>query len=140
MSELSKSRLIALAEAKLDDAKYLLADGRSGNAYYLAGYAVELLLKAVLSSRFQADTIPSRELVREIFTHDLAKLLSLADLRQDLADKQDADPQFRGRWEIVLKWKESSRYDVRDTNETRELLDAINDPEHGVLQWLRTML
>jgi HEPN domain-containing protein len=140
MSELSKSRLIALAEAKLDDAKYLLADGRSGNAYYLAGYAVELLLKAVLSSRFQADTIPSRELVREIFTHDLAKLLSLADLRQDLADKQDADPQFRGRWEIVLKWKESSRYDVRDANETRELLDAINDPGHGVLQWLRTML
>jgi HEPN domain-containing protein len=95
MSELSKSRLIALAETKLDDAKYLLADGRSGNAYYLAGYAVELLLKAVLSLRFQADTIPSRELVREIFTHDLAKLLSLADLRQDLADKQDADPQFR---------------------------------------------
>ena len=140
MSELSKSRLIALAEAKLDDARYLLADGRSGNAYYLAGYAVELLLKAGLSSRFQADTIPSRELVREIFTHDLAKLLSLADLRRDLADKQDADPQFRGRWEIVLKWKESSRYDIRDANETREPLDAINDPGHGVLQWLRTML
>jgi len=40
MPDLSKGRLIELAEAKLADAKFLLADGRSGNAYYLAGYAV----------------------------------------------------------------------------------------------------
>ena len=140
MADLTKSRLIDLAEAKLDDARFLLAHGRSGNAYYLAGYAVELLFKAVLSSRFRADTIPNRELVREIFTHDLTKLLNLADLRQDLADRQDADPQFRGRWEVVLKWRESSRYEIRDAKKAMELLDAIDDPKHGVLQWLRTML
>jgi HEPN domain-containing protein len=140
VADLSKSRLIELADKKLDDARFLLSHGRSGNAYYLAGYAVELLFKAVLSSRFRADTIPNRELVREIFTHDLTKLLNLADLRQNLAELQDADPQFRGRWEVVLKWKESSRYDAWDTNEAAELLDAIDDPQHGVLQWLRTML
>ncbi len=140
MVDLTKSRLIQLAEEKLDDARFLLADGRSSNAYYLAGYAVELLFKAVLSSRFRADTIPNRELVREIFTHDLTKLLNLADLRQDLADRQDADPQFRGRWEVALKWKENSRYEIRDANEAIELLDAIDDPKHGVLPWLRTML
>jgi HEPN domain-containing protein len=140
VAELSKSRLIELADAKLEDARFLLSHDRPGNAYYLAGYAVELLFKAVLSSRFRADTIPSRELVREIFTHDLTKLLNLADLRQDLADLQDADPQFRGRWEVVLRWKESSRYETRDTNEAAELLDAIDDSRHGVLRWLKTML
>ena len=105
MSDLHRDRLVELANAKLDDARYLLAARRSDNAYYLAGYAVELLLKAVLASRFQADTIPNRELVKDIFTHDLNKLLNLADLRRDLAGKQDSDPQFRGRWEIVLKWR-----------------------------------
>jgi HEPN domain-containing protein len=140
VADLSKSRLIELADAKLEDARFLLSHGRPGNAYYLTGYAVELLFKAVLSSRFRTDTIPSRELVREIFTHDLTKLLNLADLRQDLADLQDADPQFRGRWEVVLRWKESSRYESRDTNEAAELLDAIDDSQHGVLRWLKTML
>jgi hypothetical protein len=100
----------------------LLNAGRFGNAYYLAGYAVELMLKAVLSSRFQADTIPSKELVKDIFTHDLNKLLNLADLRQNLAEKQDADPEFRGRWEIVLRWKETSRYEVWDMNQAAELI------------------
>jgi HEPN domain-containing protein len=140
MSDLSKARLIQLAETKLDDARFLLANGRSGNAYYLAGYAVELLLKAVLASRFKADTIPSKELVKDIFIHDLTKLLNLADLRTNLAEKQDIDPQFRGRWEIVLKWKETSRYDVWDVNQAAELIEAIDDSEHGVLQWLKTNL
>jgi HEPN domain-containing protein len=140
MSNLSKKRLLEMAEAKLADARFLLSDGRSGNAYYLAGYSVELVLKAVLSSRFQADTIPSRELVREIFTHDLSKLLSLADLRQNLADKKDADPEFWARWEIVLKWNEASRYEVWSNDQAAELVEAIDNAAHGVLQWLRTIL
>ena len=140
MAELSKQSLVELAEAKLSDAKLLLTDRRSSNAYYLAGYAVELFLKAVLASRFLADTIPSKELVRDIFTHDLNKLLNLADLRQNLAQRQDADPEFRGRWEIVLKWNEASRYEVWHQDEAVELIDAIENPAHGVLQWLKTIL
>jgi HEPN domain-containing protein len=140
MSDLSKHRLLELAEAKLSDAKFLLDHNRPDNAYYLAGYAIELLLKAVLASRFLADTIPSKELVRDIFTHDLNRLLNLADLRRDLTERQDADPQFRGRWEIVLRWKETSRYEVWSVHEAAELIEAIDEPEHEVLQWLRKIL
>src|SRR3954447_24840567 len=43
MAEIGKARLIELAEAKLEDAKLLLGAGRPANAYYLAGYAVELI-------------------------------------------------------------------------------------------------
>jgi HEPN domain-containing protein len=139
MPDLSKAFLMELAEAKLDDAKFLLAGGRSGNAYYLAGYAVELLLKAVLALRFRADTIPAPELGRGIFTHDLNKLLNLAELRSRLAGKQDDDPEFRARWEIVLRWDEGSRYDPRSRGPAEELIEAIENPEHGVLQWSKTI-
>ena len=62
MAEIDKARLIELAELKLEDAKLLLSAGRPANAYYLAGYAVELMLKAVVSSRFRTDTLPDRGL------------------------------------------------------------------------------
>lgn len=140
MSDLTKQLLLDLADAKLSDAKFLLEHHRFGNAYYLAGYAIELLLKAVLATRFQADTIPSRELVRDIFTHDLSKLLNLTDLRHNLAERQDSDPQFRARWEIVLKWTETSRYDAVDERRAAELIEAIDEPDHGVLRWLKTLL
>jgi HEPN domain-containing protein len=133
MSDLTKQRLLQLADAKLSDAKFLLTHHRTGNAYYLAGYAIELMLKAVLATRFQADTIPSKELVRDIFTHDLSRLLNLADLRHSLAEKQDLDPQFRARWEIVLEWTETSRYEVADERRATELIEAIDEPQHGVL-------
>ena len=50
----SRKTLQALAEGKLDDALLLLRNNRCSNAYYLAGYALELGFKAAackLSSR-----------------------------------------------------------------------------------------
>jgi HEPN domain-containing protein len=70
MAELDKARLVELAEAKLEDAKLLLSAGRAGNAYYLAGYAVELMLKAILSGRFRENTLPDRTLINQLYSHD----------------------------------------------------------------------
>lgn len=142
MPELSKQRLIELAEAKLADAQFLLAHGRAENAYYLAGYAVELLLKARLSSRFQADTIPDPGWLREknIFTHDLKQLLKVALLEGDLKHWCDAHSQFEARWNIVFEWAESSRYYAHDQRDAEALIDAIDDPQHGVFQWLKSKL
>ena len=53
MAEIGKVRLIELSDSKLEDAKLLRNAGRSDNAYYLAGYAVELMLKAILSGQFR---------------------------------------------------------------------------------------
>jgi HEPN domain-containing protein len=66
MAEIDKARLIELAEAKLADAKLLLSAGRGANAYYLAGYAVELMLKAILSGRFRENTLPDRTLINQL--------------------------------------------------------------------------
>jgi HEPN domain-containing protein len=49
-----------LSEAKLADAELLFANGRHSNAYYLAGYAVEIGLKACISRQILADTLPDK--------------------------------------------------------------------------------
>jgi hypothetical protein len=140
MPDLTKQHLIELAESKLEDAKRLLAAGGSGNAYYLAGYAVELMLKAILSTKIRAETLPGPELMRDLFTHDFRRLVRLAELADALKSRSDADPVFFAKWEIVLQWSEGSRYDVRGSEAAKELVDAIEDPNHGVLQWLKRQL
>jgi HEPN domain-containing protein len=129
-----------MAEEKLRDAKLLLDAGGASNAYYLAGYTIELTFKALLASRIRAETIPSPEFVKDIFTHKFGTLLGLADLKEDLSAKLDAEPEFAARWEIVLEWRETSRYDIRDRNDAERLIQAIEHPSHGVFQWLRAKL
>jgi HEPN domain-containing protein len=85
-----------LAEAKLGDAKLLLSAGRADNAYYLAGYAVELMLKAIVSKRFRTDTLPDRAVSTQVFVHDLRKLIGLALLEVALKEREKADAGFSG--------------------------------------------
>jgi HEPN domain-containing protein len=55
---LTKNDLETLAQIRLDDATFLLAHGRASSVYYLAGYAIELSLKACISKLLRADAIP----------------------------------------------------------------------------------
>src|SRR5436309_15932592 len=98
MAEIDKARLVELAEAKLEDAKLLLSAGRTDNAYYLAGYAVELMLKAILSGRFRENTLPDRALINQLYSHDLAKLARLALLDVALGRHEVCDEDFSSRW------------------------------------------
>jgi hypothetical protein len=47
-----------LAEARIGEAKLLLANGHPSGAYYLAGYAVEYALKARIAEEFHEGEIP----------------------------------------------------------------------------------
>jgi HEPN domain-containing protein len=49
MSDLTKQQLVRLSAIRLEDAKRLMEAGRAEGAYYLAGYAVELMLKAIVT-------------------------------------------------------------------------------------------
>jgi HEPN domain-containing protein len=140
MAEIDKARLIELAEAKLEDARLLLSAGRAANAYYLAGYAVELMLKAIVSARFRTDTLPDRAVSTQVFVHDLRKLTSLALLEVALKEREEADAGFRARLQIVLRWTEESRYGQYGADEATALIDAVDNPKHGVLTWLRSRL
>ncbi|MDO9249509.1 MAG: hypothetical protein Q7U11_23860, partial [Phenylobacterium sp.] len=69
-----------MAQTKLDDALLLLAHKRYSNAYYLAGYAIEIALKACISRQITADVIPDKAFINAIHTHQLKDLVGVAGL------------------------------------------------------------
>lgn len=133
----SRPDLQAAAQAKLDDAAILLRHGSSSNAYYLAGYAVELGLKACIAARVAAETIPDKAFIKGILSHQFTGLVALAGLAQALRDAQAIDPDLQLNWAIVLEWEPDSRYESRDATSARVLLSAISDPTSGVLPWIK---
>lgn len=135
---LSKSDLQSLAESKAEDARLLQENGRFGNAYYLAGYAVELALKAIIAREFSADAIPDKGLVNRVYTHDLGKLVVYAELQDALDMRRRGDTLFETNWLAVTGWTEESRYWSADPQRAADMVAAVIDEPSGVLPWLRT--
>ncbi len=134
---LTKNDLERLAQVRLDDAILLLQANRSSSAYYLAGYAVELALKACISKLMQPNVIPDKTFINAIHTHKLDSLLSTAGLRPQFDTDTRADPQFAAYWAIVNNWSEESRYEFWDPISAATLLQAVHEPNHGVFQWVK---
>jgi len=134
---LTKTDLEALASTRLDDALFLFQAGRASSAYYLAGYSVELALKACISKAFQPDTIPDKTFVNELYTHSLAKLLGTAGLTAPFESDSKLDPRLAASWGIVSNWTEASRYSLWDSVSAGSLIVAIADVDHGVFQWVK---
>lgn len=126
-----------LSEARLQDAIILYQHGRSSSAYYLAGYCIELALKACISRQFQADEIPDKSFVAAIHTHRPEILLSSSGLSSEFKEECKRDQLLGAYWGVVCNWSESSRYSTWDAVTSNSLLIAISDEEHGVLQWLK---
>ena len=135
---LTRSHLRQLAELRLSEAAILLEKDHPCGAYYLAGYAAELGLKAILAARFRADEIPDKGFVNSIYTHSLATLVDRSGLKADLESRQQLDPRFATNWEIVKDWNEDSRYEIVSRSDARELIDALSSDPSGVFPWIRT--
>ena len=134
----SKALLQAIASGKLEDAKLLYAHGRFSNAYYLGGYAIEIALKACVTLQIQAETLPDRRFIADIYTHEFEKLIGLAGLRAELRSRQNDDVQFQANWGLVNEWKPDTRYDSIDRTSAQLLLMATADEHHGILPWITT--
>ena len=126
-----------LAVAKLDDAELLFHSGRYSNAYYLFGYAAEIALKARIARLFQADTIPDRRFVNDIYTHDLNRLVELAGLTAELTAARKSSPVLDRFCSTVFDWNERSRYDMIDVSNATAMRNAMLDGNQGVFGWLR---
>jgi HEPN domain-containing protein len=135
-SEAAKADLQRLADEKLADAKHLLAGSRWGNAYYLAGYAVELALKACIAKTFKAETIPDRGLVNATYSHVFSELVGTAGLAAELKNKK-ATQAFEVNWGVVTKWSPDCRYLSKSQQDAKDLIAAIEDATDGVLVWIK---
>lgn len=125
-----------LAQRRLTEARLLLEAGHPSGAYYLAGYAVECMLKARIAGGFRAAEIPNLTLVRRIYTHDLLELVRIAGLEADLTTAAAASPVLQARWSTIAKWSESARYEFWTHEDAAAMLDAIDGDEEGLFSWL----
>jgi hypothetical protein len=126
-----------VAQAKIDDASALLMQGRASNAYYLAGYAVEIGLKACIARQISAETIPDLNFIRSIYDHDLRKLVKVAGLSQQLKQTQDGNSIFAANWAIVCEWAPDDRYSAFDLGSAQIMVAAVTDQTRGVLPWIK---
>ena len=126
-----------LAEIRIRESKALLAAGFPDGAYYLAGYAIECALKACIAKRTREHDFPEKKLVNDSHTHDLGKLLQLAELKSELDAVVQDDPFMRSILETIQDWSETSRYEKKTVQDAKALLAAIEDREGGLLPWMR---
>jgi HEPN domain-containing protein len=127
-----------LADVRLQEAKALLDLGLWDGAYYLAGYAVEVALKAcIIKAVMATDAFPEKKFSENCWTHDLEKLIVLAGVKGVWDAALKADPNLRANWVILEDWSEQTRYHRISEPEARDLYDAISDATHGVLTWIK---
>ena len=134
---LKRTDLQSIAQAKVDDAHLLFQNGRFSNSYYLAGYAIEIALKACIAAQISAETIPDKDILRKVLNHEFPVLVGLAGLATALKEQQDCDSLFAANWAIVLEWKPDVRYESTDSTAAQQMLSALTDAASGVLQWIK---
>jgi HEPN domain-containing protein len=126
-----------IAELRLNESKALLTAGFPESGYYLAGYAVECALKSCIAKKTREHDFPDKKLVIDSHTHDLAKLLQLAELKIDLDSAMQGNSAMQSSWDAIQDWSETSRYERKSLQEAVDLLQAIEDQTGGLLPWIR---
>ena len=140
MSKLIETRaeFQELAETRLKEAKALLDLGMWNGSYYLAGYAVEVALKACIIKMLMAtDAFPNKDFSKNCYTHAIENLVVLAKLFGSRKTATDSDPDLHANWLLLRDWSEEKRYHNIDRTEALALYTAIADGTHGVLPWIR---
>ena len=119
----------------------LLAADCYHGAYYLAGYALECLLKACIAKQVREFDFPDKKLANDAYTHDLANLVVTAGLKQKLSQHEQQDLKFSANWMTAKGWSEEYRYELSiNQQDALNLVNAIIDNESGVLPWLKKYL
>ena len=114
----------------------MLRSRRYDGAYYLAGYAVECALKACIAKKTKQFDFPDRN-VQKVFTHDLARLLELAELTDAFEHEKTNDHSLELNWNTVKDWREQARYEKHTAVNAKRLVLAIADRKHGLLRCLK---
>lgn len=145
----TQSDIEALVYAKLADAEYLLDNNRFDSAYYLAGYTIELLLKARVCKTlgipdfFDFDNTERKRLKNEsVITkpyrvHDYEQLLILSGIYSEFNNELEARESFMFHWSSVVKWNESSRYLTgRNLKDVEDFITSVKE----VMLWIQKRL
>mgnify|MGYP001358297154 CR=1 FL=1 len=136
---LTRARFKKLADLRLREARELLKKGYPNGANYLAGYAVECALKACIAKKTRKYEFPPEPAeIRLMYSHSFKDLLKAADLDTVLAADRRADRDLDIYWNRLDSWGVALRYETSLSRaDAQDLLNALDEPTHGVMQWLR---
>jgi HEPN domain-containing protein len=141
----------ALAEERLKDAECLFNNNRFDAAYYLAGYSVELLLKAKVCKTLGIDDFfdfnnPQKtklavknigEVYKPYKVHDHSQLLIFSGFYIEFQKAIKQDRNLNSHWSIVCKWNENSRYLSGTTGkDAQNFITSIKE----IMKWIRRHL
>ena len=131
------STIRLLADTRINEAESLFASEHYDLAFYIAGYAVELYLKARIC---QLLNIPDffdfgnrtkfeneDNITKPYKVHNFAQLLVLSGLLAE-HNKMLSDHNFKNDWLILGTWNESMRYSSnKNPIEVREFIDSVKN-------------
>lgn len=136
-----------IADQRLLEAKILVASPLIASyegAYYLAGYCVELYLKAKICETLDlndlfSDTSSAKKVATVFKSHRLEELMLLTGLNRKFESDLAANKDLANAWSYITKWNEAKRYvplGQISKLEAEKLIYAIEDLKNGFLQWI----
>lgn len=135
---MTRAELQDLALLRLEEADALFNAQKFDGCVYLCGYVVELGLKAAICKTLDIGEYPESRRYQAFKVHDFDDLVLLAGLQSSVVGLTGG---LRVNWSFVSRWSSTMRYTPRNTSVQSAALDwleALRDPNDGVLTWLRT--
>ena len=131
-------QLKQLAHYRLDEARLFYTNDYYQGAYYLAGYAAEFSLKALICKRLGVEVFVGgsglAEVSKALHTHHLPTLLVFAGLFPTLQDEKINNENLFKDWSKVSEWNEQRRYEPLECSQ-QTVNNFINATER-VMQWI----
>ena len=135
-----------LADAKLNEAEFLFAHKFYDLAFYVAGYAVELYIKARICTVLNMPDFFDFEnrkkfenednITKPYKVHNYTQLLILSGLFPE-HNKMLSNADFKNNWEIIIRWKESQRYaSGKKEAEVNDFIDSVKSYTGWIRQFL----
>ena len=141
---MTETELKKLTQLRLKEAKALCSTKLYDGSCYLAGYCIELALKAAICKRMGTPNFFGTirpETARAFKIHNLEELITLAGLYTQFNERVNTNIQFGNNWSFIkttINWSEQLRYQMgRNQVETQMMLLALTDPQNGILPWIK---
>jgi len=146
---ISPSAIIEISKTRLEESKILFANGYYEGSFYLAGYSVELALKAKVCRVLDIPNLydetflrqdSNKDLLRSHLTHKLNSLILLSGLRTKFDLAKSNNVQLLSNWSFLAEyWSEKCRYNCCGTvtkENCERLITSIEDTQNGILTWI----
>jgi HEPN domain-containing protein len=122
-----------LAEIRAKEAHALMRSRNQQGAYYLAGFAVECAIKASIARKTKRYDFPvDPGASKDIYSHDLTKLLKIAELDSQLDKDIRTNPDLATSWGLIKTWRVECRYETSGLN-GKDMVNSLN----GVMEWIK---